>query len=174
MAEPIDLEAAKAQLRILSNDEDGVVSSAIVDARGWIEDYTGLILTRRAVTEVISSFDAALSTWPIVSIDAVDYVDIDGAEQTFPDTEYFAQIAKRPARLSAAAWPRLLTGSTIAVTMTAGFATPDAIQLFSPNIMRAMRILVAGFFNDRETGGLAGDVEVAAKRLCRSLKRWTL
>jgi uncharacterized phiE125 gp8 family phage protein len=174
MAEPISLEDAKAQLRILSDDEDSVITAAITDARGWIEDYTGLILTRRAVTEVVTGFGDVLSTWPIVSIDSVDYTDADGADQALVDTDYFAQIARRPARIVARSWPRILTGSTVAVTMTAGFATPEAIQLFSPNILRAMRILVAGFFNDREAGGLAGDVEVAAKRLCRSLKRWTV
>ncbi|EQB13243.1 head-tail connector protein [Sphingobium lactosutens] len=172
MAEPISLEDAKAQLRILSDDEDDVVMAAITDARGWIEDYTGLILTRRAVTEVIADFGHDLSTWPIVSIDSVDYTDTDGLDHVLVDTNYFAQIARRPARLVARAWPRMMSGSTIAVTMTAGFASPEAIQLFSPNIMRAMRILTAGFFNDRETGGLAGDLETAAKRLCRSMKRW--
>jgi len=173
MAEPITLAEAKAQLRILSDDEDAVVTSAIIDARGWIENYTGLVLTRREVTEVLRGFGDSLATWPIVSIDAVDYVDGDGTEQALPDTDFFAQIARRPARIVAPRWPRLYDGSAVAITMTAGFATAEAIQLFSPNIIRAMRILVAGFFNDRETGGLAGDVEVSAKRLLRSFKRWT-
>jgi uncharacterized phiE125 gp8 family phage protein len=174
MAEPITLAEAKAQLRILSDDEDSVVTSAIVDARGWIENYTGLILTRREVTEVLQGFGNRLTTWPIVSINAVEYLDADGAEQALPDTDFFPQIARRPARLVSTTWPRLYEGSTVAVTMTAGFASPEAIQLFSPNIMRAMRILVAGFFHDRESAGLAGDVEVAAKRLLRNFKRWTV
>lgn len=172
MAEPISLEDAKRQLRVLSTDEDAFIESAIVDARGWIENYTGLVLTRREVVEVLPCFGAQLSTWPIASIDAVTYSDTDGQEVVLQEAEYFAQIARRPAYLTAGNWPTVRDGSMIEVTMTAGFATPDAVSTFSPNIMRAMRILVAGFFSDRETGGLAGDVEIAAKRLCRTFRRW--
>jgi uncharacterized phiE125 gp8 family phage protein len=172
MAEPISLEDAKRQLRVLSTDEDAFITSAIVDARGWIENYTGLVLTRREVVEVLPSFSAQLSTWPIASIDAVTYFDTDGQEVILQEAEYFAQIARRPAYLTAGGWPTVRDGSMIEVTMTAGFATPDAVSAFSPNLMRAMRILVAGFFSDRETGGLAGDVEIAAKRLCRPFRRW--
>lgn len=172
MAEPISLEDAKRQLRVLGTDEDEFITSAIEDARGWIESYTGLVLTRREVVEVLPSFSAQLSTWPIASIDAVTYLDADEQEIVMPEADYFPQIARRPARLSAGNWPAVKNGSTIEVTMTAGFATPDAVSAFSPNLVRAMRILVAGFFADRETGGLAGDVEIAAKRLCRAFRRW--
>lgn len=172
MAEPISLEDAKRQLRVLSTDEDAFITSAIVDARGWIENYTGLVLTRREVVEVLPCFGAQLSTWPIASIDAVTYFDTDGQEVILQEAEYFAQIARRPAYLTAGGWPTVRDGSPIEVTMTAGFATPDAVSAFSPNLLRAMRILVAGFFSDREAGGLAGDVEIAAKRLCRSFRRW--
>ena len=174
MAEPLSLDQAKAQLRVLDDEEDAAITSAIVDARGWIEDYTGLILTRREVVEVVPAFGDRLRAWPIASIDGVAYLDTAGVETILPTVDYFAQIARRPARLSATAWPSIYGGSTVEVTMTAGFATPEAVEAYSPNLMRAMRILVAGFYNDRETGGLAGDVDVAAKRLCRNLKRWTV
>ncbi|QPI73928.1 head-tail connector protein [Sphingobium sp. Cam5-1] len=172
MVEPIELADAKQQLRVLSDDENASIQNAIVDARGWIESYTGLILTRREVVEVLPCFDGMLSTWPIVSIDAVTYLDTSQQEVVFPEQDYFAQIARRPARLSSKLWPAIYNGSTVEVTMTAGFASPEAINAFSPNIMRAMRLLVAGFYADRETGGLAGDVEIAAKRLCRPFKSW--
>jgi hypothetical protein len=37
-----------------------------------------------------------------------------------------------------------------------------------------MRQLMAGFYQDRETGGIAGDVEEAAKDLCRSHRNWAV
>jgi len=172
MAEPIDVDDAKRQLRVLSNHENAFIESAIVDARGWIEAYTGLILTHREVKEVVPSFSRQLRAWPIASIDDVAYIDSDGQPATLAADAYFAQIARRPVALISPSWPSIACGSMVTVTMTAGFETPAAITAFSPNIMRAMRILVAGFFADRETGGLAGDVEVAAKRLCRPFRRW--
>lgn len=47
MAEPITLDDAKRQLRIDGSDDDEFLETAISDARGWIEDYTGLISTLR-------------------------------------------------------------------------------------------------------------------------------
>ncbi|GLT00124.1 hypothetical protein GCM10007897_15080 [Sphingobium jiangsuense] len=93
MAEPLTLEQAKAQLRVLDEDEDDLIGAAIVDARGWIENYTG-----RSFAEIVGD---------------------------------------------------------------------DEVP---PVLLRAMRLLVAGFYGDRETGGLAGDVEVSARRLCGRFK----
>lgn len=172
MAEPISLEDAKRQLRVLSTDEDAFITSAIVEARGWIENYTGLVLTRREVVDVLPCFGAELSTWPIASIEAVTYLDTDGQEVVLQETEYFAQIARRPAYLTAGNWPTVRDGSMIEVTMTAGFATPDAVSAFSPNLMRAMRVLVAGYFRDREGGKVARDAEEFAKARLRNFRRW--
>lgn len=174
MAEPLTLEQAKAHLRILDNSEDDVIASAIEDARGWIENYTGLILTQREIVEVVSGFGEALRAWPVAAITSVGYVDGSNQAATLAPTAYFAQIGQRPARMTAVNWPAIYSGSKVRVTMQAGFETPDAVKAFSPNIMRAMRILVAGYYNDRETGGLSGDVETAAQRLCRNLKRWSV
>lgn len=172
--EPIDLPDAKRQLEIVDVNEDDLISDAITDARGWIEGYTGLILKRRTVTEVLSSFCGILKAWPIVSIDSVGYVDASRADVTLAADAYFAQIAARPARLVAASWPAIYPGSQITVTMTAGYDSPDAIKEFSPKIMRAMRILVAGFYHDREGGDVFVKAEKSAKNLCRDYRRWTV
>jgi len=173
MTEPISLEEAKAQLRILDDSEDAFLLSAIEDARGWVEAYTGLILTRRAVVVALPSFSAALTVWPVVSVDSVGYIDSAGADTVLSQADYSPQLAKRPAHLIGKAFPPIYAGSAVTVVVTAGFSGPDAIRAFSPNLMRAMKLLVAGYFRDRETGGLAGDVEESAKRLCRPFKRWT-
>lgn len=168
MAEPIDLADAKRQLEVVGSAEDALITDAIVDARGWIEGYTGLILTRRTVTEVLPSFSHRLRAWPITSIDAIAYVDANGQAATLPADSHFDQIALRPASLVAPSWPKIAVGSMVSVTMTAGFATPAAIKEFSPKIMRAMRILVAGFYRDREF--IAPEVEKSAKNLCRDFR----
>lgn len=174
MAEPIELAEAKAQCRVLHNSEDAFFSGAIADARGWVERYTGLILTRRSVQEAMPAFNARISAWPITSIDAVSYVDVDGIAASLDGAAYVGQIARRPATLLAATWPTIYAGSAVTITMTAGFESAAAIRAYNPNLMRAMLLLIAGYYADRETGGLAGDVETAAKNLCRSAKRWTL
>lgn len=39
-------------------------------------------------------------------------------------------------------------------------------------LLRAMRILVAGYYQDREAGSLGTEAEASARRLCSNLKMW--
>lgn len=174
MAEPIDLDQAKAHLRIDGDDDDQVIKDAIVSARGWVERYTGLILTRRTVREALPAFGYRLRAWPVVSIASVTYVDPAYAAQSLALDAYVLDAAARPARLLAASWPRHLSSSRITIEMEAGFADAEDISEYSPSLMQAMRQLMAGYYHDRETGGIAGDVEEAAKDLCRPFKNWTV
>lgn len=172
MAELITVEEAKAHLRVDSDDENGLIGDIIVDARGWIESYTGLILTRRSVKEVLPRFTSRLRSWPIETIDAVAYIDASGAVQALDAALYVPQVTARPAALLGRRWPNLYHGSRVTVELTAGFASAQEVKDFSPNLMRAMKLLIAGFYHDRETGGLTADVEESAKALCRNLKDW--
>ncbi|KMS54717.1 head-tail connector protein [Sphingobium cupriresistens] len=174
MAEPIALEQAKAQLRVDGDDEDQVIRDAIVSARGWVERYTGLVLTRRAIREALPAFGYRLRAWPVVSITSVSYFDPWRAAHTLDADLYMLDASSRPARLLASSWPRYLLNSRVTVEMQAGFADAAAINEFEPVLMQAMRQLLAGFYHDRETGGLAGAVEDAARDLCRPLKTWTV
>lgn len=174
MAELITVEQAKAHLRVDGSDEDGLIGDIIVDARGWIESYTGLILTRRTVREVLPRFTSRLRSWPIDTIDSVTYIDTSGVGQLLDASLYVSQVAARPCALLGKSWPGLYLGSRITVELTAGFASADAVKEFSPNLMRAMKLLIAGYYHDRETGGLTADVEEAAKALCRCLKDWRI
>ena len=172
MAELITVDEAKAHLRVDGDDENGLIGDIIVDARGWIESYTGLILTRRTVKEVLPRFTSRLRSWPIETIDAVSYVDGDGVLQLLDAALYVPQLAARPGALLGRSWPSLYRGSRITVDLTAGFASVAEVKEFAPNLMRAMLLLIAGFYHDREAGGLGADVEKSAKSLCRNLKDW--
>lgn len=168
--EPLTLVDAKRQLGVVGSHDDVLIADAITDARGWIENYTGLILMRRQVVEIRPSFNTTLSAWPIVSIDSVHAYDADEQEVAMASGDVIAQIVKRPARITVKPSVAFQTGDLVKVTMTAGFTSASDINAFSPNIMRALRILVAGFYRDREV--LAPEVEDSAKRLCRNFRRW--
>lgn len=177
--EPITLEQAKAHLKLpdSSTSEDLVIESAIADARGWIEDYTGLVLVRRQITQTISGFARTLRAWPIISIDSIRYRGRDGVDAVLPGNTYFAQITRRPASVLQATgivWPSLYPGSAVIVTATAGFADANAINAFSPNIMRAMKVLLSEYYDNRGAPELSEHAENVAKRLCRSKKQWSV
>lgn len=170
MAEPLTIQQAKTFLRVDGSLEDEVISSAIVEARGWIEWYTGILLTRRSVQEVLPSFSRKLRSWPIVAVDSVHYVDLTGQEQLLPSSAYYAQIAARPASLAASSWPRVMAGGRVKIALTAGFASAEEINDFSPVLMRTLKELVTGYYTDRGTGGLAAELEARAKDHCRPFR----
>lgn len=167
MPEPIKMEEIRRHLGILDGFNDEVLETHMVEARAAIEEYTGLVLTRRVVTQAVPCFSHPLRAWPIVSVDAVSYIDVDGQDAELDAADYRAQIARRPARLLASAWPTIYPGTAILVECTAGFADYAAILAGAPNVIRALKQFVAAFNDDRETGGLAGEVEAAMRTLCR-------
>lgn len=163
MVEPVSLELAKQHLRA-GDDEDAVISSCIVSARGWVENYTGQILTQRRVSEAIDGFTDRLVTWPIAGVFSVTYADAARSRVTLPADVYDVAAVARPARLSlnsGKTWPSVAPGpGQIIVELDAGYDDPSDIP---PGMIRAMLMLIGGYYADRETGGLAGEIENAAR-----------
>lgn len=177
MAEPISLDEAKRELRVDGNSDDTSIADNIVAAREWVEDYTGLVLTRREVTESIRGFDdpIRLRAWPVDLGEAVEiaYRDSSGIDQAVVGAS--ARSIARPAVIYPAAgsrWPaNAAVSGQIDVTFTAGFA--DSADI--PKVLkRAMFVMLTAFFEDREGGELFTAAEASAKSLCRRHKRWTL
>lgn len=175
MAEPVSLELARAQVNAGDGD-DLIIESCIVSARGWVENYTGQILTPRRVSEAIDRFTDRLITWPIASVYQVTYADAGGTRQTLPADVYDIAAVRRPALLtlkSGQSWPRVAAGpGQIIVDVDAGYDTPSDIP---PGMIRAMLMLISGYYVDRETGGIASEIETAARLACGAAARgWRL
>lgn len=177
MAEPISTAEAKKHLRVDNSADDALIADNIIAAREWVEDYTGLILTRREVTEAVRAFgtQTKLRAWPIADDQPVTitYRDTHGAEQTITDATLYA--LARPGLIYPAAGTRWPLNSTVSgdpyVTFTAGYA--DAADV--PQVLRqAMLVMLTAFYEDREGGELFALAEASARKLCRRHKRRTL
>lgn len=177
MAEPISTPEAKKHLRVDSSADDSVIADNIIAAREWVEDYTGLVLTRREVTESVDAFvsQTKLRAWPIAADQPVSiaYRDATGAEQTISDATLRA--ASRPGYVYPAIGNRWPLGCNVAgaidVTFTAGYATSAEI----PKVLRqAMLVMLTAFYDDREGGELFALAEASARKLCRRHKRRAL
>ena len=98
--EPVTLEQIKAHLNIEDEDQDEMLTGMIVAAREWVENYTGLILTRSEVTEVASSFCRLLSinAWPLPAAPtaSIKYIDSDGGEQAITSVKGTLVGERRP------------------------------------------------------------------------------
>lgn len=177
MADLITLAEAKAHLRVDSAEEDTLIAAKIVAAQEWVEDYTGLVLSRRPVTENVGSFTPVikLRAWPIDANQPVTvaFRSVDGSEYTIAGSELRA--GSRPGLLYPAAgtqWPLQATATgSVEVTFTAGYA--DAASI--PQILKqAALVMLTAFYDDREGGELFAGAERSARGLCRRYRRRTL
>ena len=174
MALPVSLDEAKRQLRIIdNNDQDDEIAGFIVDAAGWVQDYTGHILEARDVTEVFRGYGpVALRAWPISAgaVPAGSYADASGA--AIPIAGARLSATNRPALVSPAAGTIFGVrddAQTVSVTVRAGYENPADVPR---NFVRAMLILIGAFDDDREGGETFQRAEATAKALCRKQKAW--
>jgi len=127
------------------------------------------VLQAGEVSEAIDTFGDPLLTWPIASIDAVTYRDVDGIEQTLPSDVWWADIGSRPGRIvGLSPWP--CPARAITVTMQAGYADGAVPAL----ALQAIKIILAEYYANRAAGDLSLEAERAVKWSLRSFKRRTL
>jgi uncharacterized phiE125 gp8 family phage protein len=123
--EPVSIEQAKLQCRIVDDDsEDALLCGYIRGAREWVENYTGHVLVRREFVETFDSFGRYIDLIrrPITAITEVGYTDSAGLAAVYADAVY--DLARRPVRLYPArdgSWPGLGIYGTVSVTYTAGY-----------------------------------------------------
>jgi uncharacterized phiE125 gp8 family phage protein len=129
MADPITLEQAKAQLRVTGTSEDALIQDQIAAAAAWVEDYTGLVLTQRSVTERVSALcgGARLLAWPVAADQPVSISYRDHLGGSYEIAGAVIRAATRPAVVYPAAGTRWSWAGSAEVTFTAGFAAASDI-----------------------------------------------
>jgi uncharacterized phiE125 gp8 family phage protein len=165
--EPVTLAEAKLNARVDSSDEDSLFEGWIAVGRRWVENYTGLILTRREVTQTFDAFGRLrLYAWPIDPDTPVTltYLDANGIEQTVGSGGYRLSTSRRPAALSpvvGACWPSALAApDAITATFEAGYADPADVPW---ELKAAILAISKGLWKDRM---ITPDVEQACKAVC--------
>lgn len=150
-AMPVTLAEAKAQCRVLHDDEDDLIEGLIAAATSMVEDYLGRSLSAQTWRLTLDGFAdrIILPRGPVTAISAFTYLDAAGASQTVSsglyalDTDADPQMIRRQ---PAASWP--VPGdfvNPVTITYTAGFTEAPAA------IRHAILMLVANWFANRET-----------------------
>lgn len=172
MALPVSLDEAKVQLRADGNDQDEEIVGFIQDAAAWVENYTGLVLEARDVTEQFRGFGpVSLRAWPITGGASFGGSYVDDAGNPAALTGARLDLSRRPARILPPAgtsfWPFSKADQLFTVTVRAGYENPANVPR---NVRRAMLVLISAYDADREGGKILADAEAFAKRQCRGLK----
>ncbi len=179
--EPLDLDQARAHLRVVDEAEFVYVRGLAQKARRYVEG----VLDRQLITATwrlwLDAFPRGepieIGKPPVKSIVAVHYTDAAGVQQTLAASEYQADLVSEPARLAPAygkRWPvtRPDTLNAVAVEFTAGYgATPAAVP---ETIRQAIELLVSHWFEFREpivTGTIVNAVPFSVDSLL-TLESW--
>lgn len=104
-SEPVSLDEAKTQLRVDASDEDAHITSLISVARRKVEQETGRVLISQTVKAYWDKWPSGnalcLPLYPAASITSVEYIDEDGASQTWASSNYTADLVGMQPRIVA-------------------------------------------------------------------------
>jgi len=148
-AEPVTLAEAKSNLGILSDDstQDALITRRIGQARAWAEHYTRRVLMSQVLEFRLHHFPVSieLPSSPLISVDSVKYIDVDGAEQTVSASEYDVDTySDRPTvrPVYGGSWPGTRgEPHAVRVQFTAGYGTKSTDV---PDLIREAILLLVG------------------------------
>ena len=137
--EPITLAAAKAHCRVDSNDDDALIAALIVAMRQRAEALTGraLITQQWQLTgEAFPSGALGLPRPPLVSVESIKYLDVNGTQQTLTGAAYAVHTSEflgTVAPVWGTEWPPIRSQiAAVEINFTAGYgaaaAVPQAIK----------------------------------------------
>lgn len=150
MMEPVSVDDAKRQCRILVDDAefDAELNRICKAARDHVEAYCGIRFAEWSVVMECNSFAdfSELPEAPLKSIASIAYVDATGNDQILDEAIYEVggtRFAPSIVLKGGQVWPEVEWGARIVVTATVGGEVPESVA-------HAMLIFVADSFNQRE------------------------
>lgn len=162
--EPVTLAEAKAHARILTSDEDSLITSLIVAARRMAERRTGRAFITQTWELALDAFpeDIELPLPPAQSIDSVKYLDINGVQQTLSSTEYLLDTYSEPAWLTVAygkSWPATYeVPNAVKIRWLAGYG--DTASAVPQELRQWILSQVAYWYAQRESVSIGGIVNL--------------
>lgn len=161
---PLSLEKARKHLNILpdensppSHPDDDVIQDAINDAVAWAENYLLRSITPKRYEAFFDSlptkacFPRLPFAAPLMALESIHYLDQSGVEQVLDSSTYVVLSRMSPAAFDlkiGQTWPASSVGpESVRVVYTAGYADTAT---FPSDIMRALKQIMAEFFENRE------------------------
>lgn len=175
----VSLPEAKKQVRAgYHNDDDAELESFVAVATAWIDGkdgWLGRAIGTQTWDYVLDAFPDGgirLPLPPLQSVTGVYYVDENGIEQTLATDQYEVDLYGDPGWVMPgdAGWPTALdTINAVRIRFVAGYTTVP------PQIKHAIRLLVAGYYENRESVAEKAPQEIplGVSDLLLPLRNWT-
>jgi uncharacterized phiE125 gp8 family phage protein len=170
--EPVTLDELRDHCRVFGTAEDDLLVLRGKAARRWCEAFTFRQFVTATFRLSLDGFprEFSLPRPPLVSVEEITYIDVDGVEQELDDSAYRVDTVGEPGRVQPAygtCWPsaRRVAGS-VQVVLDAGFGAAAAV----PEEFKAAILIVAADLHlhreDTIVGASIATID-AAKRLLR-------
>ena len=160
--EPVSEDEAKSQLRVTHTDDDVEIARLIVAARNYVENYTRQRLVRQKWRLYFSAFSSVMELAPAVvrEVEAIQYIDADGATQTVSAATYDVDVAGQRVTLAyGATWPAArYQANAVWLDVWAGMydetASPiDTISDIEEGAKQAVLMVVQQFYDGEDGHG---------------------
>jgi len=157
--EPVTLNEAKDHCYETGNDNDNLLLSLISAAREYAEGKTWKQIIEATLVlkldEFPSSLEIVLPRPPAISVTSVEYVDEDGATQTWSDSNYDVDTFSEYARIrpvdTVGDWPSTKDQmNAVIVTYKAGYDNSDPQHYIPTKIKQAILMLVKYWYDNRD------------------------
>lgn len=155
-AEPITLAEAKANLRVNNTVENDLISSYIVAARKWIENYTWRPLITQTWTlfydfsdvQNIKNNTIVISKNPVQSISSIKYYDNTNTLVTLDSSTYYTDLGGDIASINfIQQLPTMYNRiNALQIEFVCGYGLAGAVP---DNIKAAIYLLVTSFYDNR-------------------------
>jgi len=153
--EPVSVAEAKSHIRVDTSTEDTLIGDYIKVARSLGERLTRRSFITQTITLKLDQFsggEIVLPRSPAQSVTSIQYVDTDGATQTWSSSLYDVDVSSEPARITPAYnedFPDTRAESNaVTVTYVAGYG--DASTDVPEELRLLIRLLVGHYFENRE------------------------
>jgi uncharacterized phiE125 gp8 family phage protein len=150
---PVTLDEAKDHLRVVHTDDDMYITTLLLAATKWAEDFQCRTYISRTHTDYLDKFPTVIRPIysPLVSVTSIKYLDTDGVQQTLSSALYRVDTNTEPGRITEAynqSWPDIRSvTNTIEIEYIAGYGTAAAVP---DDVKAAIKLIVGHFYEHRE------------------------
>lgn len=158
----ITLQEAKDHLRVEVTDDDSYISELIILARDHIETFVRRSLVTQTWEYALNEFPSGkikLPMSPVQSVTDIKYIDAEGIEQTWANTEYDVFMNEMPGFVKLGfdkTYPTIRnTQDAIKITYVTGYSRRELIPRA---IIHAGLLLIGHFYERREQTQVGGTI----------------
>lgn len=151
-----DVATLRSWVRVPHTNDDDVLVQLAQTAEKRIQQRTQWIVTQESRMLTLGAFPPVstitIPRRPLVAVSAITYTTVDG-EQTLAGNQYTVDTSTYPGRVALTAgnwWPEdVLYVPPVQIAYTAGWDDLDDVM---PDLLEAVRLLVAFWYENREAG----------------------